>query len=328
MKRKVWRILYELAVLALSVVLLWNLLFRLGYWLMPERTVYGSVWTSYLQEEEDSVDVLFLGSSRVYCSVAPAVIYQRSGVTSFVNAGPSQTASLTYYYLRESLRTQDPQYVFVETSALYFAVNEDHSMENVCYMPLSINRFLAGAACEDGILEIALFPLQQFHRRIYGKSQEEPPDMDGTMLCGFTPMSDATAQIERRLFNPNVTPGNDAYLYNLEYYRRMAELCREEGIGCVFYAAPTMKDYTDEQMDRLMTDLRALPCEAVEDWTDLIAEIGIDNETDWFDGFHLNQRGAEKFSNYLADYLLDLGLEPTPGADAALWQARLEYLQN
>lgn len=326
MKRKLWRILYELAVLALSVVLLGTLLFRLGYWLMPERTVYGSVWTSYLQEEEDSVDILFLGSSRVYCDVIPAVIYEETGATSFVNAGPSQTASLTYYYLRESLRTQHPKYVFVEASAAYFGINEDHSKTNVCYMPGSFNRVLAGAACEEGILELALYPLQEFHYRIYDKADEKPPEQDGTMLCGYTPLSKAVPQTERKFRIPNVEPGNEKYLYNLDYFRQIAELCQENGIACVFFVTPTMQDYTEAQSERLVSDLRALPCLAVEDWTDLIQEIGIDNETDWYDSLHFNQNGAVKFTRFLCGYLSDLGVEPTPGADEALWQARLAYL--
>lgn len=328
MKVKKKRLLYELLILLLALILLWTALFQLGSWLMPERTLYGSVWSSFLQEEKNSVDLLILGSSRVYCDVIPALIYQRTGVTSYDMCGPSQTASLTYYYLRECLRTQHPKFVFVEASALYFGINEDQSKANICYMPPSVNRILAAAACEDGMLELALYPLQEFHYRIYDKADEATPEMDGTLLCGYTPLADAQPQEERGLRIPNVEPGNEKYLYNLEYFRRIAELCRDEGIDCVFFLTPTMKDYTEAQTERLLADLRALPCRAVEDWTDLIEEIGIDSQTDWYDGIHFNQNGAEKFTAFLSDYLLTLGLEPTPGADAELWQERLEYLQR
>ena len=88
-----------------------------------------------------------------------------------------------------------------------------------------------------------------------------------------------------------------------------------------------MNDYTDAQTERLMSDLLALPCAGVEDWTDLIAEIGIDNNTDWLDNIHFNQNGAEKFTAFFSDYLLSLGLKPTPNADAELWKQRLDYLK-
>lgn len=327
-RRKKLRLFYELLVLLAALVLLAVLLFRIGCRLMPERTTYGAVWSSYLKEEKDSVDLLVLGSSRAYCDVIPAEIYQKTGVSSYCMCGPSQTPSLTYYYLRECLRTQSPKYVFVEASGLWYGRNEDHSKSNVVYMPGSINRILAGAACEEGILDLALYPLQEFHYRIYAPDRDLPAKKDGVMLCGYTPLDDAKPQTERGLRIPKVEPGNENYLYNLDYFRRITELCDREGIECVFFITPTMEDYTEEQTARMLTDLRALPCRAVEDWTDLIEEIGIDNETDWFDSIHFNQSGAEKFTAFFSDYLLDLGLEPTPGADAGLWQRRWEYIHT
>lgn len=325
-KRKILRLVYELLVLLLALLLLAVLLFRIGCALMPARTTYGAVWSSYLQEEPESVDLLILGSSRAYCDLIPAEIYQKTGISAYCNCGPSQTASLTYYYLRESLRTQKPKYVFVEASSLWYGKNEDHSKTNVLYMPGSINRILAGAACEKGVLELALFPLEEFHYRIYSFAQDKAPEQDGVMLCGYTPLSKSEPQSERRLRIPNVQPENATYLYNLDWFRKMAELCDNEGIQCVFFISPTMLDYTEAQTERMLADLQALPCRAVEDWTDLIDGIGINNETDWYDGIHFNQRGAEKFTDFFSNYLLELGMEPTPNADAALWQARWDYL--
>lgn len=324
--RKKLRVFYELSVLLLALILLGVLLFRIGYRLMPDRTTFGAVWSSYLKEEKNSVDLLVLGSSRAYCDVIPADIYHKTGVTSYCMCGPSQTPSLTYYYLRECLRTQSPKYVFVEASGLWYGKNEEYSKTNVCYMPGSFNRVLAGAACEDGILELALYPLEEFHYRIYNPDRNRPAEEDGVMLCGYTPLSDAKPQSERSFRNASVRPGNENYLYNLGWLRKIAELCQSKGIECVFFITPTMLDYTEPQTERMMADLQALPCRAVEDWTDLIGQIGIDNETDWIDGIHFNQRGAEKFTDFFSDYLLELGLEPTPNADAALWQARWRYV--
>lgn len=324
--RKTRRLLYELLILLLTLALLAVLLFQAGCWLMPERTTFGAVWSSYLQEPENSVDLLILGSSRAYCDVIPALIYQRTGVSAYCMCGPSQTASLTYYYLRECLRSQHPKCVLVEASGLYYDKNEEHSKTNVCYMPGSINRIRAAAACEEGILELALYPLQEFHCRFFTGGWRNGTGEEGLMLCGYTPLAEAQPQAERSYRIPDVQPRNENYLYNLDYFRKLAELCEQEGIRCVFFLSPTMQDYTDEQTRCLLEDLGALPCEAVKDWTDLIGEIGIDNERDWYDAIHFNQSGAEKFTAYLSDYLQTLGLTPTPGADAALWQRRLEYL--
>ena len=326
-RKKKLRIALELAMLPLTAVLLYAWMFWYGCRLMPERTTYGAVWSSYLQERENSVDVLFLGSSRAYCNVSPARIYEDTGISSYLMAGPSQTVSLTYYYLRECLRTQSPKYVFVEVSGAYYGLYEEYSMVNVCYMPASINRLLAARTCEEGITELALYPLQEFHYRVYEKDRDAPPERDGRLLCGFTPMLVSRAQTERSLRKPGVRPGDERYLYNLGWLQRIAELCEEEGIACVFYLAPTMQPYSDEDTGRLFADLRALPCAAAENWQDLNTELGIDNAADWYDAIHFNCAGAQKFSDYLADYLLALGAGPTQDPDEALWAERIAYLR-
>ena len=78
----------DLLLAVLTVAALLVVLYLAGSRLMPHRYDYGSVWESYLQEEPDTVDVLFFGSSMTYCDVMPAAIWRETGLTSFVMAGP------------------------------------------------------------------------------------------------------------------------------------------------------------------------------------------------------------------------------------------------
>lgn len=325
---KTRRLLYELLILALTLILLWALLFQLGCWLMPQRTVYGAVWSSYLQEAKNSVDLLFLGSSRVYCDVIPAELYAKTGVTSYVMAGPSQTTPLSYRYLRQCLRTQQPKYVLLEVSGAFFPDVGKDVKANVCYMPLSLDRLLALQSCREGTLDLALFPLQEFHYRIYDKLNEQPPQYDGTLLCGYTPLSEAKAQpAQRTLRTGGVQPGSEAWEENLEYLSRIAALCAERGIPCVCFLAPMRDLYPDGEVETLLEALRAMPgVTAAEDWRRLDEALSIDPATGWYDNIHFNTDGALVFTDFLADYVKDLGLTPTPNADAALWQSRLDYV--
>ena len=63
--------------------------------LTPKRLDYGATWNMYLKEPEDTVDVLFFGTSLAYFDVVPAVIYDGTGITSYVMAGPEQTCAVT-----------------------------------------------------------------------------------------------------------------------------------------------------------------------------------------------------------------------------------------
>ena len=68
----------EAAAILLAVLLFAGISHLLGQILMPVRKEYGSDWDHYLQEEQNSLDVLFFGSSLVYCDVIPAVIWRES----------------------------------------------------------------------------------------------------------------------------------------------------------------------------------------------------------------------------------------------------------
>ena len=72
----------EVTAFLLAAVLFFTISWKLGQLLMPIRTVYGSDWEAYLQEEPDSHDILFFGSSLVYCDVIPAILWEETGLTA------------------------------------------------------------------------------------------------------------------------------------------------------------------------------------------------------------------------------------------------------
>ena len=78
------------------------------HYLTPQQHDYGSVWGMYEQEQTDSIDVLFFGSSVTYCDVVPAVYWKNSGLTAFVQAGPEQPLPLTLDYLKEVCARKSP----------------------------------------------------------------------------------------------------------------------------------------------------------------------------------------------------------------------------
>ena len=64
--------------------------------LRPAHTDYGSTWSAFRAEPEDSLDVIYLGSSYAYCDFNPSVVYGNSGLTGYVMAGSEQTLTITY----------------------------------------------------------------------------------------------------------------------------------------------------------------------------------------------------------------------------------------
>lgn len=321
------RCLAELAAIAVTVAALVISVCYFGLRLAPERDEYGAGWKSYLAEEKNTADLLFFGSSVAYCDVIPAKIYERSGLTSFVMAGPEQTAPVTEAYIEEALKTQSPQCIFVEASCAFYPKTTNYSYANLCFMPWSAERLKATLACEAKVWPSALFPLKDFHYRIY-EPQEEEKIRAGRMLAGYTLLTDIAADTEsaeRWLASP---PDSEQYADNLAHLQNIAQLCSERGIALYFYIAPCTSPVPEAERTRLIADLNALPCAQVLDWTDAAEQIGIDRTTDWYDHLHFNRSGAEKFSVFLADWLTEEGVTPSGTENTTLWRERIDYLNE
>ena len=156
----------DLAHAVIFVVLAAVLIHCASIIMRPVHNSYGSTWDAYLCEPEDSIDVLFLGSSYAYCDWNPEIMYAASGLTGYVMAGSEQTPSITYWYLKQALKTQSPQVVVMEGSSFFFEMYQNYTQINLDYMPRGIDRARAilDAAEPDKRLGL-FFDLYFYHDR-------------------------------------------------------------------------------------------------------------------------------------------------------------------
>lgn len=294
---------------------------------LPKRYDYGATWDMYLKEEKNTVDVMFFGSSLAYCDVVPSVIYEETGVTAYVMAGPEQTMPITYRYLRQAAKTQHPKVVFLEATGMFYPAHSRSTHINICYMPWGVDRLaLTFQVAEPEERPGLLFPLYSYHSRWTELSWEEvgeglfgygPDDLAGyTFLEQVYPV-EAVTQREMGHYP-------EAYAESLEAVEDILAFCQEEGIRPIFYLAPSAEPLTEGELARLTEDITGLGGELWDCGQDLDS-LGLDLDVDFFDADHFNYRGAEKFSRYLGGRLEELGLAPTQGEDEALWQQRVEH---
>lgn len=330
MKRS--KIILEIVAFLLTAVLTVTGLLHLGNALMPKHYEYGSAWDAFLEEEKNSLDVVFFGSSLCYCDIVPAQIYLDTGIHSFVNGGSSQTLAVSRQYLDESLKTQTPSVVFLELTGAFYKQYTEYSTLNVVYMPYGLPRLRAGLACEEQARMAAIFPLYESHERIFlpkDERQEDPQEAEdhayfASLRAGYTFRDEQNPQtVAERSFT--AVPGTETYENNLADIRSFAACCEKNGIQLVLYIAPCMARVPQDLRQQLFADLADVPCAALEDWTELGDEIGLDSETDWYDNVHMNAYGAAKFSTFLSDYLVQLGVSPRTAQDTELWADRAEW---
>jgi len=68
----------------------------------------------FYELEDNSLDILFIGSSHSYCTFAPALIDKALGTESFQFGMPLQYPDSTWFTLKEALKTQSPSVVVME----------------------------------------------------------------------------------------------------------------------------------------------------------------------------------------------------------------------
>ena len=323
----------EIPALLASILVVALILGAMSTLCSPKRHNYGSDWGEFLQEEENTIDVLFVGSSLTYCNIIPAIFWEETGLTGWDVTGPELTVPGAYHYLHQALKTQSPRAVFIEISAVLYPRHTNFTKAVIGQMPWGRDRvemILKEAEPENRLGLI--FPLYFYHSRW---SELEANDIrvflkgfEKDMAAGYTYLNQYRVPggyVERT--DSGMDTENNAR--NLQYLLKIARLCREEGITPVFYESPAASTMPRSLMDPVYEALRAIEGAVVVNFNDYREAIGAELEGDYYDNLHYNAVGAEKFSRFLAGWVTE-NLDLTPGgqADEDLWRARVEYIRN
>ena len=318
----------ELLAILLAAAVFVGVTYSAAWLLIPVRTNYGSTWESYRQEERDSIDVLFFGSSMVYCDVVPAILWEETGLRSYVMAGPEQTVPITYYYLREACRTQSPQAVVVELTGMFFEEFQNYTKANISYMPWSENRLLATLYAAEHEEQFGLlFPLYHYHDRVYSVSPAEiqqhlSPRLD--LMAGYTVLNTKAEQLTPA--KRDLSADTDTYRNNLRYLEKISGFCTERSIQLILYIAPAYYQIPDNALTTLEQDIALLPHADFFDCNDEVWLTG-DQPEYWHDELHYNIYGAVPFSRRLGPRIMELDLDVTD-QNETLWQERLETVNT
>lgn len=302
--------------------------------LRPVNKTYGSTWQAFLAEPEDSLDVIYLGSSYAYCDVNPALVYKSSGLTGFVMAGGEQTLSITYWYLKEVLKAQSPAAVVLEGTGVFFKPYQNYTEPNVSLMPFSVNKLGAIlTASEPELRQGLLFDLSLYHSRwksigtadfkraLWGAQRDE--------YKGFTPIEGVLDGVGETAWVSDREVAPEVYADNLTWLGKILGLCRENGIQAIVTIHPSYTRCTPETYARIGRDIKNMDPDVVFcDWSADVEKVGLIPTEHLYDGGHMNREGAAIFSAWLGRELTEkLGLTPRPqtAENAAAWQSAAEH---
>ncbi len=294
-------------------------------------------FTKFYELEDHTVDVLVLGSSHAYQAVNTGVLWQEYGIPAFILAGSGQPLWNTYYFLKESLKSQTPRLIVLE--AYMTTKVTDHSedyfiISNTYGMKWSKNKIEAikVSAPRERWGEFMLGYIQ-YHSRYTDLSRADFVKDQGNPLYenwkGFSCNLNTTVYDTP---NVNKVTGRESLSPKTEtYYRKIIELAAENDIPLLIVVSPYAGISETEQA--MYHTAAAIAAEYNIDFVNynlLYDEIGINFSCDVADSHHLNEKGSRKYTRSLGEYMkTHYDIPDRRGHEAyASWEQDSQYLAS
>jgi hypothetical protein len=275
--------------------------------------------------EEDSLDVLFVGSSLAYCGFVPAVLEEEYGISSYICGSPNQSMLADYLWAEEAWKTQHYKVLVVEAMSFPMShgdvANDLRSLNTM--KRLSTYPKLALTYKRESYK--VLFPVFEFHDFWESGSMKNafaPVREEAAFLRGYVPVLSRAQTAEQIL---DETSDDSAYL-KFDHADRIADFCNEKGIQLI--VVKTLQARADvNRWDMGYHNRVAEYCgsRGIPFYDFNTAEMGLaaglDPLTDVAeDGRHTNYDGAKKTTEYLGEILTQMSETEFRGKSAdASW---------
>jgi hypothetical protein len=239
----------------------------------------------YLAYPADEFDVFAFGCSNYYNGINPLSLWEQHGITCYDMCTGGQRVYEAYIHLREVLATHHPKVVLLDGYTVLREIDMDEALFSTAsyYFPV----FFYHNNWKTYDWDMLTAPVEYTNRN---RNKGYRP---GTKICKVE-AGDYMAPTDERGEFP---------LMNRIYLRKIAQLCRENGVALVIAAmpAPAIWDYGCYSV--LQQDAQSLGIPFL-DLNLMLEELGIDFQTDFRDdGDHMNNTGAAKVTAYLGQVL-------------------------
>ncbi len=289
---------------------------------IPNRT--DDVWSvdstygSFYEEPENSMDVLFLGSSFGACAFSPTVLEEEFGIRSHNLCCEQQSIFTSYYWLQEALRFQSPKVVIMDPMLLFLwdeesPLNSSEPFTRAAFDAMhwsSIKKTAIDDLCErDQTHEQAsyYFPLRRYHERwreLDTSDFDLFPAYDPKGLRGYVQLDSESENTDYVPFYPkDVDHHTETVPLMQNYLDRIVALCKERGIHLCLLTSPTTA--MNNTTSRTIADYAESKGILYFDMNEyrFYKKIGYDFAKDNAEDSHANVSGARKITGFVGELL-------------------------
>ena len=255
----------------------------------------------FYKEEKNSLDFVFVGSSQMFTTVVPAVLWEEYGITSYDFGSNEQPMYLSYYYIKEALKYQQPKAIVLEVS---YCDAAEYTHEGVHHINLDYLKM--GPVKLEAIFDIIpkgeripyIFELAKYHDTWTNLDKASLEYITGDKhnpFKGYTPSLDGFAdggEFDEEI--PKVTEKSKLADLSVEYMEKIIALCKEEGVDLLFLKTPN--DHIHNQPDY----------NAVRDIADANQVPYLDLNREMSGQLHNHVFHAETITKRIGEWLLEL----------------------
>lgn len=274
-----------------------------------------------LKAEESPIDVVYIGGSAAHRYFQPLKAWNDFHFTSWMYSNSNMQAEGIKYYIEESRKSKEAQLYVVDLRPFqyygdsYFEPYREQGLRNgadsmdiginrLCYVHQAMNNmnktyeervpFYIDICKYHSNYEALKTPANWMY--IHNKSENLPYKGYETLLT-YTPF-DEPSDFYTEEKNP-LEPEAQAILEDLINY------ASDEEIEILFVVCPYVITRNDEMLYNTMCDYITNSGMGYLDTNLYYEEMGLNFETDFYDKFHVNCLGAEKYTEFLARYIVD-----------------------
>ncbi len=279
-------------------------------WIHSSDNMHGYITRGYFAEEENSLDVIFMGNSDTYRGITPMEIWNDYNITSYNFVSAGQRMWTGYYMLIEALKTQKPKVIMLNIDGIFSTNQSSMSNYQKVFDTMLISKNKINAIMDPafnfsyGRKLAYVFPIIAYHTR-YNELTSE--DFKYAYSDYHNPYKGLDISVDSKPFKGDyITNSDDVWPLDdkvTKYLDKFVQKCREEKIDLEFIWVPSPDSWSAEKSNAVKEYTLKNDIDFI-DLNYIYKDINIDFTTDTADGGdHLNIYGATKVSKYLGEYL-------------------------
>ena len=265
---------------------------------------------SLYKQKKNTVDALFLGSSKVYCQIDTGVLWDDFGISGFDLGGAEAPTWNSYYYMKEALKTQKPKVIMYDASIIAYRQDvlyqpEVWAVTNNYGMHWNMNRIQQLRANTENFKEFKrlLFPLGIMHSRYKELTQNDFNDENNSINYKGFDYRNTTVEYE----TPDVSGMTEQFVFDEKheiYLRKMIELARENDIPFIVMVTPYVVTPGEQGYFNYLEEVCKQEGVTYIDFNKMYDELQLDFKRDMAENIHVNFSGSKKLTDYLGNYIV------------------------